>query len=96
MSYVIEENQDDVSRVHFMIDRLESVNVCIGTDIKFRDHDYNMTGNWYTIEYCDKGGIRYYLLEHEEHGDELPCIIVNHMGQIVVEEAYNGLEELEY
>ena len=54
-------------------------------------------GSWYVID-C-KNHMKYgmiFLLEHEMHGDEVPCLIVNKNSKILADEVYNGLEEIDY
>ena len=36
-----------------------------------------------------------FLLEHEEYGDEAAGIIVDEKGSLVMEDVYNGFEDLE-
>ncbi|MEW6215830.1 MAG: hypothetical protein AB1478_11630, partial [Nitrospirota bacterium] len=37
-----------------------------------------------------------YLLESEIYGDEVPCLIVDKAGKIILDEVYNGFSDLEY
>ena len=39
--------------------------------------------------------VHLFLLEHEEYGDDVPCIIVDENGALVMEDVYNGFEDLE-
>jgi hypothetical protein len=72
------------------------IDIYIDTNVKFKEHNWDMVGGWYTLDHCDRDGIRYYLLEHAEWGDERPHIIIDEFHNIIVEESYNGLEELDY
>lgn len=64
-------------------------------------------GTWYVI---DEGWYRLtpdvdgkpktldahvFLLEHEKYGDEAACIIVDENGALVLEDVWNGFEDLE-
>ena len=45
----------------------------------------------YTIYLYDK---EYYLLEHEEHGDQAIGLIVDKNGKLIMEEIYNSFDDL--
>lgn len=51
-------------------------------------------GTWYVIDATIRNGETYYLFESEIFGDEAPCIITDANYQIIMDEVYNGLEEL--
>ena len=58
-------------------------------------------GTWHVIDSCerakpyDMGGVAtYYLLEHDTFGEDAPCVIVNSTGKLVLDEVYNGFEDL--
>jgi hypothetical protein len=54
-------------------------------------------GTWYVID--EKETVPYgmvYLLEHEVYGDMSPCLIVDANLKVLVDDVYNGLEELDY
>jgi len=53
------------------------------------------TGKWYVIDERTVGGKKFFLLEHETWGDEAPCVIVDASGNVVVEDVYNGFEDME-
>ena len=38
-------------------------------------------------------GEKFFLLEHEEHGDMAACVAVNEQGKLVAEELWNGFDE---
>ena len=49
---------------------------------------YNITveghiGTWYAIDETEVGGEKFFLLEHEEHGDMAACVAVNEQGKLV-------------
>lgn len=50
-------------------------------------------GLWYSIDSEIIEGEAYYLLESEEFGDDIPCIIVDSDLSVVFEDVYNGLWE---
>ncbi|MGL5712219.1 MAG: hypothetical protein ACRCX2_04315 [Paraclostridium sp.] len=52
-------------------------------------------GTWYVIGEDFYSGYRVYLLEHEEYGDEAPCLIVNENLDIIQDEVWNGFDDLE-
>ena len=59
---------------------------------------YNITveghiGTWYAIDETEVGGEKFFLLEHEEHGDMAACVAVNEQGKLVAEDLWNGFDE---
>ena len=59
---------------------------------------YNITveghiGTWYAIDETEVGGEKFFLLEHEEYGDEAACVAVNEQGKLVAENLWNGFDE---
>ena len=52
-------------------------------------------GTWYTIETQITDGICYLLLEHEEYGDEAPSVIIDIDGNLILEDVYNGFDDLD-
>ncbi len=36
---------------------------------------------------------KFFLLEHEEHGDMAACVAVNEQGKLVAEDLWNGFDE---
>lgn len=53
-------------------------------------------GTWYVIaEGCHKGS-KVFLLEHETYGDEAACLIVNSSGHVIMDDVYNGFDDLKY
>jgi len=53
-------------------------------------------GTWYVIDTAEINGTPYFLLEHEEHGDEAACVIVDSDGKLVLDDVWNGFEDLQY
>ena len=47
-------------------------------------------GTWYAIDETEVGGEKFFLLEHEEHGDMAACVAVNEQGKLVAEDLWNG------
>ena len=59
---------------------------------------YNITveghiGTWYAIDETEVNGEKFFLLEHEEYGDEAACVAVNEHGKLVAEDLWNGFDE---
>ena len=52
-------------------------------------------GTWYSISHKVYDGEIYFLLEHEEYGDETANIIIDIDGSVVLEGVYNGFDDLE-
>ena len=52
-------------------------------------------GTWYVLDETlfDKHSV--FLLEHEEFGEEAPSLIVDENGKILLEEVWDGFQELE-
>ena len=50
-------------------------------------------GTWYAIDGTEIGGEKFFLLEHEEHGDMAACVAVNEQGKLVAEDLWNGFDE---
>ncbi len=54
-------------------------------------------GTWYLIDEINYRGSKYYILEHEQHGDLTSQKIVDDKLNIIVEDSYNGkLDLIEY
>lgn len=56
---------------------------------------YGHIGTWYVIDTMLWNGEEVYLLEHEQYGDEVPCVIVNGERELILEDVYNGFDDLE-
>ena len=50
-------------------------------------------GTWYAIDETEVNGEKFFLLEHEEYGDEAACVAVNEQGKLVAEDLWNGFDE---
>ena len=50
-------------------------------------------GTWYAVDEMEIGGEKFFLLEHEEHGDMAACAAVNEQGKLVAEDLWNGFDE---
>ena len=64
----------------------------------FHGDSYNITveghiGTWYAIDETEVNGEKFFLLEHEEYGDEAACVAVNEQGKLVAEDLWNGFDE---
>ncbi len=59
------------------------------TRLQLRGH----VGTWYAIDETEVGGEKFFLLEHEEYGDEAACVAVNEQGKLVAEDLWNGFAE---
>ena len=51
-------------------------------------------GTWHTIDNAWHRGKRVFLMEHDEYGDEAACLIVDHYGNIIMEDVWNGFSDL--
>lgn len=51
-------------------------------------------GTWYVIDTDKINGTAYFLLEHEEHGDEAACVIVDSDRKLVLDDVWNGFDDL--
>lgn len=51
-------------------------------------------GKWYVIEEVIYQGERYFLLEHETYGNDAPWIAVTEKGLLVMEDIWDGVEQL--
>lgn len=60
-------------------------------NIKIEGH----IGTWYVIDETKCKGERVFLLEHETFGDEAACLIVNEKLEIILEDVWNGFDDLE-
>ena len=50
-------------------------------------------GTWYAVDETEIGGEKFFLLEHEEHGDMAACVAVNEQGKLVAKDLWNGFDE---
>ena len=49
-------------------------------------------GTWYVIDRQEIEGKLLFLVESEVWGDEVPCLILDVAGELVLEDVYNGLQ----
>ena len=53
------------------------------------------TGTWHTIEDTMIDNKQYFLLEHDEYGDEAASIIIDTNGKLIIDDVWNGFADLE-
>ena len=53
-------------------------------------------GTWYSIDTQVTDHSLYLLLEHEEYGDETEHLIIDHTGNLILDDVYNGFDDLDY
>lgn len=51
-------------------------------------------GSWHTIGKAEIMGQPFYLMEHDEFGDETAAIIVDSQGTLVLEDIWNGFDDI--
>lgn len=56
-------------------------------------HVYNHWGSWHTIGHAKVGGKDYWLMEHDELGDETAAIIVDSRGKLILDEVWDGFSD---
>lgn len=54
------------------------------------------TGTWYSIGTQVIDHSLYLLLEHEEFGDETEHLIIDHTGELILDDVWNGFDDLDY
>ena len=52
-------------------------------------------GTWYVIGNTIHNGERLFLLENEQQGDDEPALIVDAYCNVILDEVYNGFDDLE-
>lgn len=52
-------------------------------------------GTWYVIDTTNIDGKDYFLLEHEEYGDETSNVIMNAQSELIIDGVWNGFSDLE-
>ena len=50
-------------------------------------------GTWHTIDHMEVDGHSFWLMEHDTHGDESACIIVDNYGKLAISDVYDGFDE---
>lgn len=53
-------------------------------------------GTWYSIGTQVIDHSLYLLLEHEEFGDETEHLIIDHTGELILDDVWNGFDDLDY
>lgn len=53
-------------------------------------------GTWYSIDTQVTDHSLYLLLEHEEYGDETEHLIIDHTGELILDDVWNGFDDLDY
>jgi len=53
-------------------------------------------GKWYVIAEITWKGEKIFLLEHETYGDEAASLIVNEKLEVILDDVWNGFDDLEY
>ena len=61
-------------------------------DVKLVGH----IGKWYEIDRKSYNGEWYYLMEHQTFGGDAAAVIINGKNQVILEEVWNGFDDLEY
>lgn len=51
-------------------------------------------GTWSVIDTTEINDTPYFLLEHEDHSDEAACVIVDRDGKLVLDDVWNGFDDL--
>lgn len=62
------------------------------TGIKIKNH----IGTWYVIDWKFDKGRYLFLVESERFGDSAANIIISGTGKVIMEDVWNGFEELKY
>lgn len=50
-------------------------------------------GTWHTIDHMEIDGHTFWLMEHDTHGDEAACIIVDERGKLTISDVYGGFDD---
>ena len=51
-------------------------------------------GTWHVIDRTIYNGKEFYLLEHDIYGDEVACLIIDEDGDLLLEDVWNGFDDL--
>ena len=71
----------------FLREQIQEQLITMQTDNISVDRHY---GTWYPIDTAEIDGKTFFLLEHEEYGDEAANIIVDDRGNLFLEDVYDG------
>lgn len=89
-SFGFSELPDFVRQRQEMMEPKESVQVTEQTSgLSIEGHE----GTWHTIDQTELEGEQFFLMEHDEYGDEAACIVVNESGELVAEDLWNGFDD---
>jgi hypothetical protein len=61
-------------------------------NVKIKGHK----GTWYSIDSKVYDGKELFLMEHEQYGDEAPCIIIGADLSLVAQDIDNGFDDYDY
>lgn len=50
-------------------------------------------GTWHAIDSMKLGELKLFLMEHDEYGDEVACVIVDSNGKLLAEDVWNGFDQ---
>lgn len=53
-------------------------------------------GTWYVVDETNHNDQQVYLLEHEKYGEDVACLIVDKDLNVLVDDVWNGFDDLEY
>lgn len=83
--------------LYILLNNGQSYNIPISSPrIMFENiHVQSHIGTWYSIDHKVYGDRLFLLLESETFGDEVPCIIIDLEGNLVLEDVFNGFDDLE-
>ena len=62
----------------------------LNDEVRFKGYK----GRWYVIDKTTWRGKRYYLFESTIWGDEAPAIITDETGKVLLDDVYNGFDDL--
>lgn len=73
-------------------------------EASFKDRDFDVgmetsglvvpghMGSWHTKDRCEIDGVNFYLMEHDTLGSQMPCIVVDGKGGLVLDSVFNGFD----
>ena len=62
------------------------------SNLKIKGH----IGTWYVIDESHYKGKKVFLLESENFGDDAPCLIIDNDCNLIMQDVFNGFDELYY
>ena len=92
-------------KIHFMIKTNYETNIpeyAVANyyeNIKIHNHSDEIQvaghhGTWYVKDNVTIDSVKYFLLEHEDYGDETACLIVDINCKLILDEVFNGFDDL--